>query len=61
MLFPHAVNAVRFILLILTLVGTNQCNYSEIATQYKKLLQKRLVYLKEHKCFISPLIGLKSK
>jgi hypothetical protein len=39
--FPHAENAVRCILLILTLVWTNQCNYLEIATQCGKRMRKR--------------------
>jgi hypothetical protein len=42
MLFPHAENAVRCILLILTLVWTNQRNYLEIAMQCGKHMQKRL-------------------
>jgi hypothetical protein len=38
--FPHVVNTLYCILLILTLVWTNQHNYLEIATQCGKRMWK---------------------
>ncbi len=41
--FPHAENAVCCVLIIFTLVWTNQRNYLEIATQCGKRMWKRHV------------------
>jgi hypothetical protein len=41
--FLHAENAVHYVLIILSLVWTNQRNHLEIATQCGKRMQKRHV------------------